>query len=97
MAVRIRLSREGRRNRPFYRIGVFDSRTARCGKTIDVCGHYDPLEKDDEKKVVVDAERVQQWFAKGAEPTESVTALLRPKGIHFNRGPKASRRKKKSS
>ncbi|MBN2489297.1 MAG: 30S ribosomal protein S16 [Planctomycetes bacterium] len=85
MAVKIRLTREGRRNRPFFRIGAFDARTRREGRSIEVLGHYDPLEKDDKKKVVVDAARVQYWFGQGAIPSESVVSLLKPLGIRLQR------------
>ena len=50
MAIVIRLSRQGRRNRPHYRLGVFDRRTRRDGPPIEYLGHYNPLETDDEKK-----------------------------------------------
>jgi len=54
MATVIRLSRRGRRNRPHYRVGVYDRRTRRDGPPIEHLGHYDPLIEDDEKKVEVD-------------------------------------------
>ena len=51
--VRIRLKRMGRRNRPFYRVGIFDAHEERDGKVIEEVGHYDPLEKDDSKREVL--------------------------------------------
>jgi small subunit ribosomal protein S16 len=97
MAVKIRLTREGRRNLPFFRIGAFDSRTRREGRSIEVLGHYNPLEKDDSKKVVVDAERVRYWFGQGAIPSESVVSLLKPLGIRLHRPRRKSGKKKEAS
>jgi len=88
MAVTIRLKREGRRNRAFFRIGAFDSRTPRDGKSIEILGHYNPIETDDSKKVVVDAERIRYWFDQGAIPSDSVLTLLKPLGIRLQRAPK---------
>jgi len=88
MAVKIRLKREGRRNRAFFRIGAFDSRTPRDGKSIEILGHYNPIESDDSKKVVVDADRVRYWFDQGAIPSVSVVTLLKPLGIRLQRAPK---------
>ncbi len=94
MAVKIRMSREGRRNRPYFRIGAYEGRTPRDGKSIENLGHYDPLEPDDLKKIVVNAERVHYWYGQGAIPSESVVALLRPLGIRFQREKKKARKKK---
>jgi small subunit ribosomal protein S16 len=88
MAVKIRLTREGRRNRAFFRIGAFDTRTHRDGKSIEILGHYNPIEADDSKKLVVDAERIRYWFDQGAIPSDSVLTLLRPLGIRLERAPK---------
>ncbi|TFG47635.1 MAG: 30S ribosomal protein S16, partial [Candidatus Brocadiia bacterium] len=81
MAVRIRMSRMGRRHRPFFRINVIDSRTPRDGKILEKLGHYDPLEKDKEKQVVLDTERTQYWIGKGAIPSDTVSELLVRLGI----------------
>jgi small subunit ribosomal protein S16 len=88
MAVKIRLTREGRRNRAFFRIGAFDARTPRDGRSIEILGHYNPIEADNSKKVVVDAERIRYWFDQGAVPSDSVLTLLRPLGIRLQRAPK---------
>ena len=77
MAVRIRLTRTGRRNRPCYRIGAFDSRTRRDGRCLENLGHYDPFVKDPKEQVHVNAERVQHWLAQGAKPTDKVAVLLK--------------------
>jgi small subunit ribosomal protein S16 len=76
----------GRRHRPFYRIGVCDARTPRDGKLLERLGHYDPLGKTEDQQVVVNAERVQYWLSRGAQPTETVASLLRKKGIQVKKG-----------
>ena len=81
MAVRIRLKRMGRRNRPFYRIGVFDSRTKRDGKTIEELGFYDPIQKEEAKQVRFDRDRALYWLSKGARPSETVASIFKRHGI----------------
>jgi small subunit ribosomal protein S16 len=81
MSVKIRMSRHGRRHRPFFRINVIDSRTPRDGRIIEKLGHYDPLEKSTEKNIVLDLERVKYWLDKGAIPSDSVSEILLRKGI----------------
>jgi small subunit ribosomal protein S16 len=81
MSVKIRMSRHGRRHRPFFRINVIDSRTPRDGKIIEKLGHYDPLEKNTEKELVLDIERVKYWLDKGAIPSDAVSEILLRKGI----------------
>ncbi len=83
MAVRIRLKRMGRRNRPFFRIGAFDAREERDGKHIEGLGHYDPMEKDEEKKVVLKKERIEYWLSVGAKPSETVASFLKQNKIPF--------------
>jgi small subunit ribosomal protein S16 len=75
--VRIRLKRMGRKNRPFYRIAVFDARTKRDGRTIEILGHYDPLMPSEEPPVQLKADRVKYWLGQGAQPTETVASLFR--------------------
>jgi small subunit ribosomal protein S16 len=81
MSVKIRMSRMGRRHRPFFRINVIDSRTPRDGRIIEKLGHYDPLEKSSEKEIVIDLERVKYWLDKGAIPSDAVSEILLRKGI----------------
>lgn len=79
---RIRLARFGRKNLPFYRIFVADSRAPRDGKHIDVVGHYNPLPgKDGLKRIGIDTERVKYWLSVGAQPSETVARLLSIVGI----------------
>ena len=73
--VKIRLRRMGAKKNPFYRIVVADSRAPRDGRCIEELGYYDPLSAD--KKIKVDAERAQYWIDNGAQPTDTVRALLK--------------------
>jgi small subunit ribosomal protein S16 len=79
MAVKIRLRRMGAKKTPFYRIVVADSRYPRDGRFIEEIGYYNPLKEPAEVKI--DAEKVQQWIANGAQPTDTVKALLKRNGI----------------
>jgi small subunit ribosomal protein S16 len=63
MAVKLRMTRMGKRNRPFFRINAIDSRSPRDGKIIEKLGHYDPIEKDKSRQVVLNAERVKYWLS----------------------------------
>lgn len=74
MAVRIRLTRMGRKKKPFYRIVVANSEACRDGQFLEVVGTYDPCKQPAE--VVVKQDRVQDWLAKGAQPSETVKSLL---------------------
>lgn len=76
VAVRLRLKRMGRRHRPFYRIAAMDSRTQRDGRVIEFLGHFDPLEPDQAKQIVVKQDRVDYWLSVGAQPTDTVKRLI---------------------
>jgi len=93
MAIVIRLSRQGRRNRPHFRLGVFDVRTRRDGPPIEYLGHYDPRESDDEKKICFDAERVSYWLSQGASVSETVRSFLKRRGVAIPRPAKRRARK----
>lgn len=73
--VKIRLRRMGAKKNPYYRIVVADSRSPRDGKFIEEIGAYDPL--TDPATIKVDAERAKYWLSNGAQPTETVRALLK--------------------
>ena len=75
--VRLRLKRMGRRNRAFFRICAFDAREERDGRSIEQLGTYDPMEKDESKKVVLKRERIEYWLSVGAQPTETVASILK--------------------
>ena len=77
--VKIRLRRMGAKKTPFYRIVVADSRFPRDGRFIEEIGYYNPLEKPEVVKI--DEEKAQKWIANGAQPTDTVKALLRKNGI----------------
>ena len=74
MAVKMRLTRLGDKKAPFYRIVVADSRVARDAKYIDLVGTYNPIANPEEIKI--DNAKAQEWIRKGAQPTETVRALL---------------------
>ena len=78
MAVRIRLLRMGKIRNPQYRIVVADSRTKRDGKAIEFIGIYQP--KEDPSVIEVKSDRVQHWLSVGAQPSESVIAILSKTG-----------------
>ena len=63
----------GSKKNPFYRVVVADSRSPRDGRSIEEIGYYNPLTK--EKKI--DMEKAEQWIANGAQPTDTVRALLK--------------------
>ena len=82
MATSIRLSRGGSKKRPYYRIVVADSRSPRDGAFIERIGSFNPLlAKDDEKRVVLNAERAKHWVSVGAQPTDRVARFLDAAGI----------------
>ncbi|MCC2978581.1 MULTISPECIES: 30S ribosomal protein S16 [unclassified Sphingomonas] len=82
MALSIRLSRGGSKKRPYYRIVVADARSPRDGRFIEKIGNYNPLlAKDDEKRIVLDAERARHWLSNGAQPTDRVARFLDAAGV----------------
>ena len=79
MAVKIRLRRMGKKKAPFYRVVVADSRYPRDGRFIEEIGTYDPLANP--ATIQIDMERAKYWIANGAQPTDTVKALLKKNGI----------------
>lgn len=75
MAVKIRLRRMGAKKAPFYRVVVADSRYPRDGRFIEEIGYYNPMKEPSEIKI--DAEKAQKWLDNGAQPTDTVKALLK--------------------
>lgn len=69
----------GCKKRPFYRIVAMDSATRRDGRALDYIGHYNPMTNPAE--ITVDAEKVAMWIERGAQPTDTVAALLRKAGV----------------
>ena len=76
--VKIRLKRMGAHKKPFYRVVVADSRTPRDGKFIEETGTYNPLK--DPAEIIIDNEAAARWLANGAQPTDTVRALLKKSG-----------------
>ena len=79
MAVRLRLTRVGGRKDPVWRVVVADQRSKRDGRVIETIGHYNP--QTNPSTIVLNAERAQEWLARGAKPSETVRKLLRTQGI----------------
>ena len=79
MAVKIRLRRMGAKKAPFYRVVVADSRYPRDGRFIEEIGTYDPTQNP--SAVKIDADKAKQWIANGAQPTDTVKAMLKKNGI----------------
>ena len=79
MAVKIRLRRMGQKKAPFYRVVVSDARSPRDGRFIEEIGTYNPL--TDPATVKIDAELAKKWLGNGAQPTDTVRALLKKQGI----------------
>lgn len=73
--VKIRLRRMGAKKNPYYRIVVADSRSPRDGRCIEEIGSYDPLAEG--VQIKVNAERAKYWIDNGAQPTDTVRALLK--------------------
>ncbi len=79
MAVKIRLRRIGAKKAPFYRVVVADSRYPRDGRFIEEIGYYDPTKEP--AIVSIDAEKAKKWIGNGAQPTDTVKALLKKNGV----------------
>ena len=80
--LKIRLARGGAKKRPYYSIVVADSHSPRDGRFIEKVGSYNPLlKKDDPNRVVLKVERIQEWMAKGAQPTDRVARFLSVQGL----------------
>ena len=79
MAVRMRLTRVGSKKNPIYRVVVADSRSPRDGKFIEIVGRYNP--QTEPSTIDLDEGKVKEWLAKGAQPSDSVSRLLKVKGI----------------
>lgn len=90
MAVKLRLQRKGRKAAPFYHIVVADSRSPRDGRFIEKIGTYNPLTIP--ATIEINRDRAYEWLTKGAQPTDTVLAILRFKGVllkkHLERGVK---------
>lgn len=79
--VRIRMSRLGRKHRPFFRINAVEKRTPRDGKILEALGWYDPMARGDAKAVQLNSERIKHWLSMGAQPSDTVNDLLAKHGL----------------
>ncbi|MFO0001315.1 MAG: 30S ribosomal protein S16 [bacterium] len=73
--VRIRLTRLGAKKKPFYRVVVADSRSPRDGRALEILGHYNPMEEPPVRNL--DVARADHWISKGAQPSDTVAALIK--------------------
>lgn len=80
MAVRIRMKKQGRKHRPFFRICAVDGRNPRDGRVIEELGTYDPMIGDVDARTTLKGERVQYWLSVGAQPSEKVAVLIKKYG-----------------
>jgi len=83
MAVVIRLRKEGKKNRPYFRVVVTDKESPRDGRFLELVGTYNPMGKDEGMKLKLD--RIDHWVSKGAKPSETVASFIRK----ARRAPKA--------
>jgi small subunit ribosomal protein S16 len=79
MAIRLRLTRGGRKKRPFYRIVAANSEARRDGRFLEILGTYDPLK--DPAEIKLDAEKVRKWLERGAKPSDTVRSLIAKAGV----------------
>jgi len=77
--LKIRLARVGKKKQPAYRVVVADARAPRDGAYVEIVGHYNP--RTEPTTFEVDADKVRDWLAKGAQPTDRVSKLLTARGI----------------
>jgi len=82
MALKLRMARGGRRNLPYYRIVVADSRAPRDGKFIEKLGSYNPvLSNDNPNRVTLNVERIKYWLSQGAQPSDRIALILGKAGV----------------
>lgn len=101
MALKLRMARGGRRNLPFYRIVVADSRAPRDGKFIEKLGTYNPvLSNDNPNRVTLNTDRIKYWLSQGAKPSDRIALILGKAGLldmpKYNESPKKSAPKAKA-
>lgn len=81
MSLKIRLARGGAKKDAHYKVVVIESTRSRDGKAVDIIGHYHPNVHDEEKRFVINAEKVDKWLSCGAIPTEVIVRLGLKKGL----------------
>ena len=80
MAVKIRMRKMGRHQRPFFRLCAIDSRAPRDGKVIEELGYYDPMAKETDARAVLKGERIAYWLSVGAQPSDNCRVLIKKYG-----------------
>ena len=75
MAVKLKLPRLGSKNPPFYRVVAANDEPRRDGRPLELLGYYNPM--TDPAEVKLNADKIKEWLARGAEPTETVRALIK--------------------
>jgi len=83
MSVKIRLARRGRKKKPFYHIIIADARAPRDGKFIEQIGSYNPMTVP--ATIEIDRDKAYEWLMKGAQPTNTVRAILKFKGVYYRK------------
>ena len=83
--VKIRLTRQGAKKRPFYRIIVIDSRRARGGRALEFLGTYDPTTNPE--SIALESERIEHWRSKGAQLSPTVKSLMRRSRVRAGAAP----------
>ena len=79
MATRIRLTRVGSKKNPIYRVVVADQRAPRDGRFIEIVGRYNP--QTEPSTIELDEDKIRDWIAKGAQPSDAVARLLKAKNV----------------
>jgi len=75
--VKIRLSRKGKKNAPFYHIVAVDENMKRDGAVLEKIGTYDPSKKEAKEKIAINLDAYKSWISKGAQVTETVVQLVK--------------------
>jgi small subunit ribosomal protein S16 len=83
MSVKIRLQRKGRKQAPYYHIVIADARSPRDGRYIECIGSYNPLTVP--ATIDLDREKAYDWLMKGAQPTDTVRAIMKFKGVYYKK------------
>lgn len=79
MSLSIRLTRCGAKKKPFYRIIVMDSRNRRDGRSLDIVGFFNPVNR--EESINLDIEKIKHWIGKGGQMSPAVKKLVKEKGF----------------
>jgi small subunit ribosomal protein S16 len=96
LVVKLRMKRFGRLNLPTYRVVAADSRSPRDGRIIEALGYYLPLMPREQEQLKLNAERISYWLSVGAQPSETVTSMLKRTGIALPTRKKRERKKSKA-